>query len=55
MISPIYGQINVPSDVETTDIEGEKLIAGEGEKKVITSAYGESPEKALENALRNAS
>ncbi len=53
MISPIYGQINVPSDVETTDIEGEKLIAGEGEKKVITSAYGESPEKALENALRN--
>ncbi|MCF8352163.1 MAG: hypothetical protein K9H15_13435 [Bacteroidales bacterium] len=53
-ITPIYSQIGVPSDVETTDIEGEKLVAGEGEKKVITSAYGETPEKALENALRNA-
>jgi len=54
IITPIYGQLKVPSDVETTDIEGEKLIAGEGEKKVITSAYGESPDQALENALRNA-
>jgi hypothetical protein len=53
-ITPVCSQLSVPSDVETKDIEGEKLVAGEGEKKVITSAYGETPEKALENALRNA-
>jgi hypothetical protein len=50
----VNAQLRVPSDVETTDIEAERLTANEGETKVITSAWGESPEKALENALRNA-
>ena len=31
-----------------------KLVAGEGEKKVITSGYGKNPDEALTQALRNA-
>ncbi|MFC0875410.1 hypothetical protein ACE01N_02395 [Saccharicrinis sp. FJH2] len=49
-----YAQLKVPSNLETEDIEGERLVAGEGEKKIITSAYGETSDKAMENALRNA-
>jgi hypothetical protein len=30
------------------------LVAGEGEKKVITSGYGKNPDEALTQALRNA-
>ena len=30
------------------------LVAGEGEKKVITSGYGKNPDEALKQALRNA-
>ena len=30
------------------------LVAGEGEKKVITSGYGKNPDEALAQALRNA-
>lgn len=55
LVTPVtYAQFKVPKDLETEDIESQRLVAGEGEKKIITSAYGESSGKALENALRNA-
>lgn len=34
--------------------ESNVLIPGKGEKKIITTGYGETAEKALDNALRNA-
>jgi hypothetical protein len=40
--------------VASREESGFPLIAGEGEKKVITSGYGKNPDEALAQALRNA-
>ena len=40
--------------VASREESGFPLIAGEGEKKVITSGYGKNPDEALTQALRNA-